>query len=160
MANKRGRPTKYKIEYVEQVEKLCKLGSIDTEIADFFNVNVDTINEWKLQYSDFSESLKRGKDFYDCSTVELSLRRRANGYEHKEEKVFCQDGQIITHETIKRYPPDTTAAIFFLKNRDPERWRDKQEVDHTTKGESLNDISKLSTKELLERAAATRKLDE
>jgi hypothetical protein len=128
---KRGRPTKYKIEYVEQAEKLCKLGTIDREIADFFNVEESTLNNWKNDYPDFLESIKRGKDFYDCQTIESSLRRRANGYEHKETKVFCQDGQIITHEMVKRYPPDTTAAIFFLKNRHPDRWNDKIEIEHS-----------------------------
>jgi len=136
--NKGGRPKLYKEEYIEQVYKLCKLGSTDKDIADFFNVTETTINNWKDSEPKFFESLKRGKDAFDTIKVEGALKHRAIGYEHNETKVFCQDGQIITHEVVKHYPPDTGAAAFWLKNRDPERWRDKQEIDHTTKGDKIN----------------------
>ena len=124
-----GRPTKYKDEYCDQVEKLCKLGAIDKEIADFFEVNEDTINEWKLQHSKFSESIKKGKVEADMA-VSQRLFERATGYEHPEDVIMNYKGEPIIVPTTKHYPPDTTAMIFWLKNRQPAQWRDRQEIAH------------------------------
>lgn len=138
-----GRPTKYKQEYAEQARKLCLLGATDAKLADFFEVTESTINEWKLKHSDFSESLKFGKMQADAE-VANSLYNRAMGYSHKEEKVFNNQGEILTHETIKHYPPDATSAIFWLKNRQPDIWRDKHEHNVTLNDDFeslLNDAS-------------------
>lgn len=124
-----GRPTKYKEEYSEQAYKLCLLGAIDTEIADFFDVCVDTINEWKKQHEDFSASIKRGKQVAD-GEVASKLFHRATGYQHDDVDIKMYEGQIIETQLIKHYPPDTTAAIFWLKNRQPAKWRDKQDITH------------------------------
>lgn len=125
--NKGGRPTKYKAEYCEQAEKLCRLGATDRDIADFFGVSEATLNNWKLRYPEFLESLKRGKDEVDA-LVERSLFQRATGYSHPSEKVFQFQGQVIRAKTVEHYPPDTTAMIFWLKNRQPEKWRDRPEA--------------------------------
>ena len=125
-----GRPSKYRQEYCEQVEKLCKLGATDKELADFFGISESTINEWKLSYPEFSESLKRGKDIADAE-VASKLFHRATGYEHPEDDIRAVNGEIVITPTIKHYPPDTTAAIFWLKNRQKAKWRDKQEVENT-----------------------------
>lgn len=124
---KAGRKTKYKKEYVEQAKKLCALGAIDVQLADFFNVCEDTINEWKKVYPEFSESLKKGKSKYDNETVVNSLLHRAIGYQHKEDKIFMHNGKPVIVETIKHYPPDPTSCIFWLKNRLPDEWREKVE---------------------------------
>lgn len=130
------RPTKYKAEYCEQAHKLVLLGATDTQLADFFEVTEQTINNWKLQHEEFFESLKLGKEEAD-SRVEESLYNRATGYSHPEDKVFNNNGEIITHRVIKHYPPDPTSMIFWLKNRQPEQWRDR--VEHTGKdGADLN----------------------
>lgn len=121
-----GAPTKYKEEYNEQVYKLCLLGAIDDQIADFFDVCVDTVNEWKKVYPEFSASIKRGKQFADAE-VANSLFNRAKGCQHPDVDLKMYEGQIIETEIVKHYPPDTTAAIFWLKNRQPKDWRDKQE---------------------------------
>ena len=81
-----GRPTKYKKEFCIQAEKLCKKGFIDTEIADFFEVALSTLNKWKLDHKEFSESLKSGK-LYSDEAVVSSLYGRALGYEFEERKV-------------------------------------------------------------------------
>ena len=125
-----GQPTKYKEEYNDQVEKLCKLGAKDSEIAEFFNVTETTINNWKIDNPKFFESLKKGKDIYDNELIETALKNRALGYTHKETKVhFDKFGIPHEHEVDKHYPPDTTALIYWTKNRQPARWRDKQELD-------------------------------
>ena len=118
-----GRPTKYKEEYCEQAKKLTLLGATDKQLADFFNVAESTIYVWKLEHEEFSEALKLGKDEAD-DRVEESLYRRAIGYSHPEEKVFNNGGEIITHEVMKHYPPDSTSLIFWLKNRRKDEWRD------------------------------------
>ena len=128
-----GRPSKYKEEFDTQVEKLCKLGAKDTELADFFNVTEKTLNNWKIDHPSFFQSLKRGKDIYDNELIETALKNRALGYTHKETKVhFDKDGVPHEHEVDKHYPPDTTALIYWTKNRQPARWRDKQEMDIET----------------------------
>ena len=124
-----GRPTKYRKEFCVQAEKLCKKGFIDKEIADFFEVNVDTIYEWKKKHPEFSDALKSGKVFCDAK-VESALYNRALGYESQELKEEIEGGTVIkTTKTTKQVAGDTTAQIFWLKNRQPSRWRDKQEVE-------------------------------
>ncbi|HIE0523799.1 TPA: terminase [Stenotrophomonas maltophilia] len=126
METKTGRPSKYKPELDEQAEKLCRLGATDKEIAAFFGVRESTLNNWKLRHPSFVESLKRGKDEVDA-LVEQSLFRRAMGYSHQSEKVFQYQGAIVRAKTVEHYPPDTTACIFWLKNRQPDSWRDRRE---------------------------------
>lgn len=125
-----GRPTKYKEEYEEEVYKLCLLGATDKEIANFFNVDEATINRWKEKYEKFCESLKAGKIDAD-SVIAQKLFHRAKGYEHREDKIFNNNGEPLIVPTTKHYPPDTTAAIFWLKNRRPAEWRDKQDIEHS-----------------------------
>ena len=127
-----GRPTKYKGEYAKQVEKLCLLGATDQEIADFFEVDVRTIHRWKADHDEFCHSLKAGKEAADAR-VERSLYQKAVGYEQDEVKIFMPAGaeDPVYAPFRAKIAPDTTAAIFWLKNRSPEAWRDKKEVDNT-----------------------------
>jgi len=125
-----GRPTKYKSEYVEQARKLCLLGATDKQLADFFQVNEDTINEWKLKHPEFSESLKGAKSEADAE-VEKSLFQRAKGFEHEAVHFSAYEGDVTETPYTEHYPPDTTACIFWLKNRQSERWRDKTDVEHS-----------------------------
>ena len=122
-----GRPTLYKPEYVEQAQKLCRLGATDKELANFFNVAIDTISEWKNVHPEFSASLKAGKELADAEVAD-KLFKRATGYEHQAVKISATpDGREHITEYTEKYPPDTTAAIFWLKNRRPDLWRDKTE---------------------------------
>lgn len=132
-----GRPTDYKDEYCEQAKKLCLLGATDKQLADFFSVTEQTVNNWKNDHPEFFESLKEGKQLADAKVAE-SLYNRARGYEHTEDKVFNDNGTPMVVPTIKHYPPDSTACIFWLKNRDPEKWRDKTHLDH-----NINETPKL-----------------
>jgi hypothetical protein len=132
-----GRPTKYKAEYCKQAEKLCDKGFIDTDIADFFAVDVATINRWKLKYPIFCESLKKGKRHSDSKVVD-SLYKRALGYEFVETKEESGDSGKKTTITTRQMAGDTTAQIFWLKNRDPENWRNNPEpADEGTSGDPL-----------------------
>lgn len=122
------RPSKYRPEFVEQATKLCKLGATDRELADFFKVSESTLNLWKLEHAEFSESLKRGKQEAD-ERVEQSLYRRALGYSHDAVHVSNYQGAVTLTPIVEHYPPDTTACIFWLKNRQPEVWRDRFDVE-------------------------------
>ncbi len=120
-----GRPSSYKKEYAEQAKNLCLLGATDEFMANFFGVAVSTLNNWKLNHPEFLESLKAGKEFADAHVAQ-SLYKRATGYVTKETKIASFEGRITdTLDVDKHYPPDTTAAIFWLKNRRPDLWRDK-----------------------------------
>lgn len=125
-----GAPTKYKEEYNEQVYKLCLLGATDKDIADFFDVTETTINNWKIDFPVFFESIKRGKQSAD-SNVADRLYQRACGFEHDSEELKIVEGKVERHQVRKIYAPDPTSAIFWLKNRQPAKWRDKQEVENS-----------------------------
>lgn len=119
-----GRPTKFRPEMVSQVEKLCRMGATNDDLADFFDVAVSTIHEWRAEHPEFSDALKNGKILADAEVADR-LYQRALGYSHPAEKVFCSEGTIVRADIVERYPPDTTAAIFWLKNRQPDKWRDR-----------------------------------
>lgn len=126
-----GRPTKFKPEFVEQARKLAQLGATDRECADFFDVNEATLHRWKHDHPEFCESLKVGKEAAD-DRVEQSLYRRALGYSHDAVKIHVAgDGQITQVPFVEHYPPDTTAAIFWLKNRRKDDWRDVSRQEQT-----------------------------
>lgn len=128
------RPTKYKEEYADQALKLCRLGATDKDLADFFEVNEDTINEWKKVHAVFSESLKGGKQLADAE-VANKLFHRATGYSHEAVKIVAdaktKEEHIVNY--TEHYPPDTTAAIFWLKNRRPDIWRDRIDSTHNVR---------------------------
>jgi len=128
----RGRPTAYRDEYAEQARKLCRLGATDAELANFFEVSERTLNSWKKRHPEFLQALKAGKAVADAEVAE-KLYQRACGYSHEAVKMFQAGGEIISKGYTERYPPDTTAAIFWLKNRRPDLWRDKIEQEHTGK---------------------------
>lgn len=126
----KGRPTDYRDEYVEQARKLAQLGATEVEVADFFDVNVRTIQRWKNTHEDFCLALKVGKEAADERVVK-SLYHRAVGYEQEEVKIFMPAGaaEPVYAPYTAKITPDTTAAIFWLKNRRPAEWRDKVDLD-------------------------------
>jgi len=138
------RPSSYKEEYAGQAEKLCKLGATDKELANFFDIAESTLNIWKKDFPEFSESLKKGKLIADSKVVE-SLYQRALGYSHPEVHVSNYQGEVTLTDLVKHYPPDPTACIFWLKNRRPEQWRDKTEHAVTVK----KSVEELSDDELI-----------
>lgn len=122
--------TEYRAQYAKQAEKLCKLGATDAELADFFDVTETTINNWKIAHPRFFESIKKGKLFADAEVAD-KLFKRATGYSHKDVDIKVIEGAIVETPLTKHYPPDTAAAIFWLKNRQRAKWRDKIETGVT-----------------------------
>lgn len=125
-----GRPTDYKPEYAEQAYKLCLLGATDAEMADFFRVTEQTLNNWKKSHPEFFESITRGKLLADAEVAE-KLYQRAKGYSHEAVKIFNHQGVKMVVPYVEHYPPDTQAASLWLRNRQPAKWRDKQDIEHS-----------------------------
>ena len=111
---------------------MCALGATDAQLADFFEVSVSTVSLWKVQHPEFSDAIRIPKEQAN-DRVEQSLFRRAMGYEHDEVDIKVIGGEVIQTPIRKYYPPDTTAAIFWLKNRRPEQWRETKAVELTGK---------------------------
>ena len=139
---------KGKYEYWLTPEGLLKLegwardGLTDEQIAHNMGINIATLYRWKEKYCDICESLKRGKDVVDRQ-VENALLKRALGYEYEEVKEKFEGGEM-TERTVakKEVIPDTTAQIFWLKNRKPDKWRDKPDYEDTSELDKLDAILK------------------
>jgi len=135
-----GRRSNYKEEYCGEVHNLfiaAQYGLTDKSIAAYFNTSEQTINKWKKDYPNFLESLKHTKNELD-QNVENSLYQRAIGYSHPEVHISNYQGTITKTDITKQYAPDPTSMIFWLKNRQRDKWRDvqetivKQEVNETS----------------------------
>lgn len=125
---KRGRKTGFDDTIQSTILRLIKEGKTEDQIAEIIGVCRTTLNNWKGKHPKFLYAVRESRQIAD-EMVEAALFGRAVGYSHAEEKVFCSDGVIVTHETVKHYPPDTTAAMFWLRNRQPDRWKEKTEGD-------------------------------
>lgn len=126
-----GRPTDYRPEYAAQAAKLCGLGATDADLADFFECDVRTIYRWQMKFPEFSHALKESKAAMDAR-VERSLFQRAMGYKFDAVKIFLPKDadEPVYAPYVEHVPPDTTAMIFWLKNRRKAEWRDRQDVEH------------------------------
>jgi hypothetical protein len=132
-SNKGGRPSKFDTVDLKQVEILTKAGWTDVQMAEFFGVCKKTWDNWKAKHAEFLHTLKDWKAIADHE-VERSLYQRACGYETTEERIVGTGDDARVLESTKQWPPDTTAIIFWLKNRNRAEWRDKQDHEHTGSG--------------------------
>ena len=130
-----------------KIEGWARDGLTDEQIAENMGICRDTLIEWKKKYSDISDTLKRGKEVVDRQ-VENALLKRALGYKYTETTKERIDGSLVVTKTVeKEVVPDTTAQIFWLKNRKPDVWRDKKDVN--VDAEVHNPFKDLSTDDLL-----------
>lgn len=140
--------TKYDINiHPILAREFAKLGLIDREIAERLSICEATLNNWKREHPEFMEALKEGKLEPDLK-VEQSLFSRATGHRWKEQqgiKIKLPGGgeDVKVVEIEKSVPPDPVSMIFWLKNRRPERWRDKVDIGATIATTRV-DTSKLS----------------
>lgn len=126
----------------ELAEQYARDGLTNDEIATKLGVSTSTLYNWQKKYVEFLEALKKGKQVVDAK-VEKSLLKRALGYDYEEMKVTVDEsGQKKVEKTKKHVKPDTTAQIFWLKNRKPDKWKDKQEhdVNHNGGVKIIDDI--------------------
>lgn len=129
---KRGRPTAYRAIYAQQAQAFCLLGADDKKLAELFEVGEATISRWKVAHPEFREAIKKAKAGADCE-VAAALFQRAIGYSHPDVHVSNYQGDVTLTPITKHYPPDPVSAIFWLKNRQPQLWRDKIDIEQETK---------------------------
>ncbi|MDR0692438.1 MAG: transposase family protein [Prevotellaceae bacterium] len=121
-----GRPTPYRDEYAKMAMQHCLLGATNKDLAALFGVAVSTISKWMKDFQKFSDAIKKGKEEADIC-VASALFKRATGFVKDDcEKVFNNKGSVVRAKTREYFPPETAAAIFWLKNRQPGKWREKQ----------------------------------
>lgn len=146
-----GRPTSYLPEYARVATALCTAGATDLELSECFGVSERTVNRWKLTHPEFAQACKAGKNEPD-ERVQRSLFHRAMGMEYekahpiKVKKITYDDKgkKVLEEERVEVVmvkeiiPPDTTAMIFWLKNRRALEWRDVHKHEHGRAGEFDN----------------------
>lgn len=166
IGNNGGRKSPYKEAFNELAYRYCLLGATDKILAEFFEVSEKTINNWKNKYPEFLQSIRAGKEIADMEVV-LSFFENAKGFVATSTKaikikVWNEEAQRLVDEImmideVVQYAPNTQAGIFWLKNRQPDKWKDKTEVE-TTQGQP--DLSKLTSKEKAQLLEISRKLNE
>lgn len=142
---KSGRKPLFRDEYIKQAYMLCLLGATDKELAIFFDVTEQTINNWKKNQPEFFESLKKGKDEADAKVAESLFKSAIGGHYIEEEKIvhLPNNAGYQIAKLKKQLPPNISAQIFWLKNRQSKQWRDKVDVnaDFQFDQESLKDTA-------------------
>lgn len=142
-----GRKGKYHDWITEEgllkIEGWARDGLTDEQIAHNIGISRTTLYDWKNKYPDISYALKKGKEVIDRQ-VENALLKRALGYEYEEIKQIIEKDEKgkdrkRVEKITKHVPPDTTAQIFWLKNRKPNEWRDKRDIEHMGSLEVKND---------------------
>ena len=135
---RRGQKGKYAYWITEPglltIEGWAREGLLDKDIIAKIGVSTGTFYEWLVRFPEIREALKKGKAPVDVQ-VENALLKRALGYEYDEKTIEKNDMGEEKTKIVRRYmAPDVTAQIFWLKNRRPDRWRDKQVLDMTDEG--------------------------
>lgn len=127
-----------------KLEGWARDGLTDEQISSNMGITTSTLYVWKNKYSEISEALKKGKEVVDRQ-VENALLKRALGYRYDE---ITTEGGVETKRVTKEVVPDTTAQIFWLKNRKPDVWRDKKDVGLAGELNTNNPFADLTTEEL------------
>lgn len=122
-----GRPSKFDKRFIDEAHKLALLGATDEEMAEFWGVTVKTLFNWRAENPAFLQATTRGKIIADAEMAK-SLWHRGMGYSHSAEKIFNGQDGIVRASYTEHYPPDTQAASLWLRNRQPTKWRDRQET--------------------------------
>lgn len=147
------------------VKKLAAKGYTDIEMADIMGISERSFNYWKERYPEFLQSIKEGKRIPDEKVIQ-SLYKNATGYNYKAKKpmVVSDGGGEGSHVEIVEYtehvPAQTTAQIFWAKNRMPDKWRDRQDIEHSggiTETKKI-DLSNLSDEDIEKLYEVTKKL--
>lgn len=150
--SKGGRPSVYRDEFPDLARKFCLLGATNDDLARNFDVVTSTIDKWISEKPEFSGAIKAGREEADANVADR-LYARALGYSHPAVKIFNTAGIVTEVPYTEHYPPDTAAAFIWLKNRRPEKWRDKVEVDATHR----SDPNALTDQQLIEIIASRRR---
>lgn len=135
-----------------RIEGWARDGLTDKQIAHNIGITEQTLNVWKKQFPSILESLKKSKEVVDRE-VENALHKRAIGFKIQVNKPLkvkreyfdeygrkCSVEEVVQAEETMYIPPDTTAQIFWLKNRKRDVWGDKaQQVDEAKQDDGFID---------------------
>jgi hypothetical protein len=124
-----GRPSKKGTINLTALAVLAAEGKTNLELAQAFNISLASLKNYKKDKK-FLAAIKKGKEDAD-KKVEVALFKRATGYDHEDVDIKVIQNRIVKTKLIKHYPPDATSMIFWLKNRRPDEWREKHEVQHS-----------------------------
>lgn len=137
-----GSPSKFRPEYIIIIKNLAAKGFIDKEICDTLLITEPTFIKWKRDFPEMLKAYKEGKE-NKVEQVVRALEKRAIGCTIEERiyepKMIKRNGKLIPskhrvtliRKIKKELPPDQGACALYLKNRDPDNWRDKQEIEHS-----------------------------
>lgn len=147
------------------LEGWARDGLTDEQLSDNIGISRSTLGEWKKKYPVISDTLKKGKEVVDIQ-VENALLKRALGYSYEEvTKEICENAETgelemrTTKKVMKEVAPDTTAQIFWLKNRRPDKWRDRQNIEHSGGINVQNQYENMTEEELMELAKKYEKIN-
>ena len=119
-----------------KLEAWARDGLTDEQVAKNIGINRTTLYDWKNRFPDIDNALKRGKEVVDIE-VENKLLQKAMGFEYEETETWVEEVDGVQKKRIKKIKkmalPDTTAQIFWLKNRKPAEWRDKQHIEQNNR---------------------------
>ena len=161
-APKRGRPTAYQAAHAEQARRLALLGFTDLQMAEFFGVAESTFHLWKQRHKDFSESIRAGKAVADAHVAEGLYKAATGGHTVTDTKTVSGDDGTVRTTEVRQVPPSVSAMIFWLKNRQPDKWRDRQDVESsvTVQGPDYEKLGELFTARMAESRARNRRIME
>jgi hypothetical protein len=149
-------------QVVRWIVTLARFGATDAEIAEGCGITRNSLAVWKTKHPEFADALKNAKEVAD-NEVERSLFQRAKGYSHPDTHFATVDGKVIATPTVKHYPPDTTACIFWLKNRRAQDWRDVWRHEHSGPNGGPIQVEQMSAEdieaELVKRGALSKPLE-
>ena len=139
---KAGRPREFKEDYIRQARIAFSEGFTDVKFCELVDICRDSLIRWRREYPEFGKAVQEGKDEFDNDKIESSLKKRALGSRYiektKEPCIIRKKGETpeiidselsVTKTVNKVIPPDTTAIIFWLKNRRRDRWKDIKAVE-------------------------------
>ena len=150
-----GRPTKFKEDYINQAYELALLGCTDEEMAEVFEVALSTFKEWKDKHSEFRDTISAGKVPADAKVATAAFDS-ARGYAHEDVHISNFQGQITLTPIVKHYPPSFQALSFWLRNRQPEKWR----KDRVVKDQVINPFPDIAALDEIKRKGLERAMQE
>ena len=136
---KRGRTPSYTPDYCPIAYKFCLLGATNEDLADVLRVSRNTIGNWLARYPEFKQAMQDGRDVADADVAQ-ALLQKATGFSHEDVKILLKDGEAEQIEYNRYFPPDTQAAIFWLRNRRRKQWRERIELEHSVTAEKLREL--------------------
>lgn len=147
---KGGRPTKYHKSFDRIAYELCRRhGYTNEKLADVLGIGLTTLKEWERRHKGFQAAVRQGKDEFDCEQVESALLKRAKGFVRRKliKRTYFKRGRerTETREVLEEVAGNVEAERFWLKNRNPQRWKETISAEVMTKSaqdlaQEINDM--------------------